>query len=178
MLTTPAGPEFVKNTGQSGAKSGDHTHQHRALGRRTPHQAYLARPKATPTGTPLHTGASASATTASTTTASSPCATTAAYTTSRMGRRHAGTHVLLLIHDLHIRVVTTDGHLLRERQLDPTKTTNRKPNRERCPKTHAHFVPTHHIGAPDLRARRDSNSQPSDPAGSCRSKHRSAPRRP
>ena len=29
----------------------------RALGRRTPHQAYLARPKATPTGTPLHTGA-------------------------------------------------------------------------------------------------------------------------
>ena len=30
---------------------------HRALGRRTPHQAYLARPKATPTGTPLHTGA-------------------------------------------------------------------------------------------------------------------------
>ncbi|MGO9650817.1 MAG: IS481 family transposase, partial [Mycobacterium sp.] len=25
--------------------------------RRTPQQAYLARPKATPTGTPLHTGA-------------------------------------------------------------------------------------------------------------------------
>ena len=26
MLTTPAGPKFVKNDGQSGAKSGDHTH--------------------------------------------------------------------------------------------------------------------------------------------------------
>jgi hypothetical protein len=25
MVTTPMGPEFVKNTGQSGAKSGDHT---------------------------------------------------------------------------------------------------------------------------------------------------------
>jgi transposase InsO family protein len=30
---------------------------HRALSRRTPLQAYLARPKATPTGTPLHAGA-------------------------------------------------------------------------------------------------------------------------
>jgi hypothetical protein len=26
-----------------------------------------------------------------------------------------------LIHDLHIRVVTTDGQLLRESQLDPAK---------------------------------------------------------
>ena len=38
-----------------------------------------------------------------------------------MGRRHAGTHVLVLVHDLHIRIVTTDGQLLRELQLDPTK---------------------------------------------------------
>src|ERR1700758_2772041 len=29
---------------------------HRALGRHTPHQAYLARPKATPTGPPMHAG--------------------------------------------------------------------------------------------------------------------------
>ena len=40
---------------------------------------------------------------------------------SEWARRHAGTHVLLLIHDLHIRVVTTDDQLLRELQLDPTK---------------------------------------------------------
>jgi len=26
MITTPAGPEFMKNDGQSGARSGDHTH--------------------------------------------------------------------------------------------------------------------------------------------------------
>ncbi len=38
-----------------------------------------------------------------------------------MGRRYAGTNVLILVHDLHIRVLTTDGELLRELQLDPTK---------------------------------------------------------
>jgi glycerate kinase len=27
MITTPLGPEFVKNDDQSGAKSGDHTHR-------------------------------------------------------------------------------------------------------------------------------------------------------
>jgi hypothetical protein len=27
MLTTPVGPKFVKNTDQSGAKSGDHTQE-------------------------------------------------------------------------------------------------------------------------------------------------------
>jgi hypothetical protein len=26
MITTPTGPTFVKNSGQSGARSGDHTH--------------------------------------------------------------------------------------------------------------------------------------------------------
>jgi hypothetical protein len=26
MITTPKGPTFVKNNGQSGARSGDHTH--------------------------------------------------------------------------------------------------------------------------------------------------------
>ena len=48
-------------------------------------------------------------------------ALTPAHRTHASGRRHAGTNVLLLIHDLHIRVVTTDGRLLRELQLDPTK---------------------------------------------------------
>jgi len=36
MVTTPTGPEFVKNTGQSGAKSGDHTHAGLPLDSRTP----------------------------------------------------------------------------------------------------------------------------------------------
>jgi hypothetical protein len=36
-----------------------------------------------------------------------------------LGRRHAGTRVLVLAHDLNVRVLTTDGELLRELQLDP-----------------------------------------------------------
>jgi len=38
-----------------------------------------------------------------------------------VGRRHAGTDILVLVHDRHIRVLTRDGELLRELQLDPTK---------------------------------------------------------
>ncbi|MDQ1722228.1 MAG: hypothetical protein QOI26_1962, partial [Pseudonocardiales bacterium] len=37
-----------------------------------------------------------------------------------IGRRHAGTPVLILVHDLHIRVLTTSGRLLRDLHLDPT----------------------------------------------------------
>ena len=55
---------------------------HRALGRRTPADAYAARPKAAPTGTPIDDTTTAFATTRSTTPACSPCATTAASTTS------------------------------------------------------------------------------------------------
>jgi transposase InsO family protein len=94
---------------------------HRALGRRTPQQAYDARPKAVPTGTPLddshyrirHDKIDSSG----------------VFTlrhNSRLhhigiGRRHAGTDILVLVHDLHIQVLTTDGELLRELQLDPNK---------------------------------------------------------
>lgn len=94
---------------------------HRALGRRTPLEAYTARPKATPTGVPLdddgwrvrhdivddhgkltlrhgsrlhHIG---------------------------IGRRHRGRHVLILVKDLHVRISTTDGELLRDFQLDPSR---------------------------------------------------------
>jgi hypothetical protein len=38
-----------------------------------------------------------------------------------MGRRYAGTNVLILVHDLHIRITTTDGQRLQELHLDPTK---------------------------------------------------------
>ncbi len=93
-------------------------HPHRALGRRTPQQAYDARPKATSTATPLddthyrirHDTIDDSG----------------VFTlrhNSRLhhigiGRRHAGTHILVLVHDLHIRVLNTDGELLRELQLN------------------------------------------------------------
>ena len=94
---------------------------HRALGRRTPQQAYDARPKAIPTTTPLddshyrirHDKID-------------PSGVFTLRHNSRLhhigiGRRHAGTDILVLVHDLHIRVLTTDGELLRELQLDPNK---------------------------------------------------------
>jgi transposase InsO family protein len=94
---------------------------HRALGRRTPQQAYDARPKAVPTGTPLndshyrirHDTID-------------PSGVFTLRHNSRLhhigiGRRHAGTDILVLVHDLHIRVLTTDGELLRELHLNPNK---------------------------------------------------------
>jgi hypothetical protein len=48
------------------------------------------------------------------------CKSSAATLCPRVSR-YAATNVLLLIHDLHIRITTTDGQLLRELQLDPTK---------------------------------------------------------
>jgi hypothetical protein len=38
-----------------------------------------------------------------------------------LGRRHAGTNVLILVHNLHIRVLTSRGQLLRDLTLDPTR---------------------------------------------------------
>jgi hypothetical protein len=38
-----------------------------------------------------------------------------------VGRRHAGTRILVLVHDLHIRVLTEDGELLRELVLNPAQ---------------------------------------------------------
>jgi transposase InsO family protein len=96
---------------------------HRALARRTPRAAYLARPKATPTGTP---------------TTGQPDVRvrrdridTSGVVTVRyhgrlhhigIGRTHARTHVLLLIHDRDIRVINEHtGELLRELVLDRTR---------------------------------------------------------
>lgn len=94
---------------------------HRALERRTPITAYAARPKAVPTGTPFDD---------------------AHYRVrhdivdqfgkltlrhgSRLhhigiGRRHARRPVLILVKDLHVRVTTDTGEVLRDFQLDPTR---------------------------------------------------------
>jgi transposase InsO family protein len=94
---------------------------HRALGRRTPTQAYAARPKAVPTGPviPVHyrvrtdridTGGSVTV-----------------RHNSRLhhiglGARLAGTPILLLIDDLHIRIIHRHtGDLIRDLILDPTR---------------------------------------------------------
>jgi hypothetical protein len=102
---------------------------HRALNRRTPNRPTTPGPKRSrlaPRSTTVTTG---SATTPSTPAAYSRCATTAAYTHRHQppARRHAGTDIFVLIHDLHVRVLTTDGELLRELHLDPTKDYQRQP---------------------------------------------------
>jgi transposase InsO family protein len=94
---------------------------HRAIGRRTPWEAFTARPKATATGPYIDphwrvrhdridkTG------------------TVTLRHNSRLhhiglGRLLAGTRITLLVHDLHIRVLNRDtGELLRELTLDPTR---------------------------------------------------------
>ena len=94
---------------------------HRALGRRTPTEAYQARPKAIPTGTKLddagwrvrHD-------------------TVDAYGkltlrhNSRLhhigiGRHHARKPVLILIKDRHVRITAPNGEVLRDFNLDPTR---------------------------------------------------------
>jgi transposase InsO family protein len=94
---------------------------HRALGRRTPAQAYTARPKAIPTGKPIDTGHWR--------TRHDRIDPTGVFTlrhNSRLhhigiGRRYAGTRILVLAHDLDIRVLTTHGELIRQLRLDPDR---------------------------------------------------------
>jgi transposase InsO family protein len=95
---------------------------HRAIGRRTPAVAFAARPKATPR-------------TSGPTIADhyrvrhdkiDPSGVITLRHNSRLhhigiGRRHAGQQVLVLVHDLEIRVLTQDGELLRELTLNPTR---------------------------------------------------------
>ena len=94
---------------------------HRALGRRTPQWAFEARPKAVPHHGPLAVGHYR---------ARHDIVDTGGTVTLRhnsrlhhigLGHRHAGTPVLLLVHDLHVRILTTSGRLLRDFQLDPSR---------------------------------------------------------
>ena len=98
----------------------NHHRPHRALGRRTPAEAYAARPKAKPSPQPLidphwrvrHDKVDSSG-------------VITLRHNSRLhhiglGRRHAGTPVLVLVKDLKIRI-TANGRVLRELTLDPTK---------------------------------------------------------
>ena len=93
---------------------------HRALHRRTPAQAFAARPKAGPTGTAIagHHRIRADKI--------DPRGVVTLRHNSRLhhiglGRAHAGTRVLILAADLHIRVITETGQLLRELDLDPNR---------------------------------------------------------
>jgi transposase InsO family protein len=94
---------------------------HRALGRRTPAQAYTARPKATPHGIVINPHYRVRTDTIDT------GGTVTIRYDSRLhhiglGRDLAGTKVLMLIADLDIRIINrATGRLIRALTLDPTR---------------------------------------------------------
>jgi transposase InsO family protein len=94
---------------------------HRALHRRTPAQVYAARPKAAASGIPLIDGHYR----VRHDKIDSDGKLTLRYNSRLhhigMGRRHAQTPVLVLVHDLHVRIITTSGRPLRDFQLDPSR---------------------------------------------------------
>lgn len=99
----------------------DEERPHRALGRRTPTEAFAGRPKAAPSRAPIPEGYRVRR----------DRIDAAGGVTLRhdsrlhhikVGRRHAGTRVLMLVAGLEIRIVDTDGELLRALTLDPSKT--------------------------------------------------------
>lgn len=95
---------------------------HRAIGRRTPQQAFQARPQAGPAGenpvTPAHFRVR-------TDRVDKAGRVTLRYNSRLhhigLGRNRRGTRILLLIADLEVRVLTEDGELLRQLNLDPTR---------------------------------------------------------
>lgn len=93
---------------------------HRAIGRRTPIEAYEARPKAGPRGAsiPVHCRVRRDR-------LDGGGGVTLRHDSRlhhiKVGRRHAGTRVLMLVAGLHVRIVSEDGELLRELVLDPTR---------------------------------------------------------
>lgn len=101
---------------------------HRALGRRTPAQAYAARPKAQPRPPTIDT--------AHWRTRRDTIDTSGAVTLRHNSRLHhiglgralAGTKILVLVKDLDIRIIDRDtGELLRELVLDPAKDYQPRP---------------------------------------------------
>ena len=94
---------------------------HRALGRRTPHEAYHARSKATASGIPLVGGHYRVRHDKIDSNGKLTLRHNSRLHHIGMGRRHAGTPVLILVHDRHVRIITTSGRPLRDFQLDPTR---------------------------------------------------------
>ncbi|MGD9798743.1 MAG: IS481 family transposase [Acidimicrobiia bacterium] len=96
---------------------------HRALGRRTPAQAFAARTRATPRKPLISVPAEHRVRRDR---IDSGGNVTLRYQSRLLhlgvGRRHRGTRVLLLVADRDVRVLTNDGETLAEFTIDPTKT--------------------------------------------------------
>jgi hypothetical protein len=93
---------------------------HRAVGRRTPAEAYGARPKAVPSGMriPMHCRVRPDR-------LDRGGGVTLRHDSRlhhiKVGRHHAGKRVLMLVAGLDVRIVSEDGELLRELVLDPSR---------------------------------------------------------
>jgi hypothetical protein len=93
---------------------------HRAIGRGTPAEAYASRPKATPRGAsiPVHCRVRRDR-------IDRGGGLTLRHDSRlhhiKVGRRHAGMRVLMLVAGLDVRIVSEDGELLRELVLDPSR---------------------------------------------------------
>jgi transposase InsO family protein len=100
----------------------NHERPHRALNRRTPAQAFAARTKATPRKPPITVPAEHRVRRDRVDTSGN---VTVRYQSKLrhlgVGRRHAGTRILLLVADRDVRILNTDGELLAEFTIDPTK---------------------------------------------------------
>jgi transposase InsO family protein len=103
---------------------------HRALGRRTPAEAFAARPRAQPARpgwiVPGHYRIRRDRI--------DPSGVITLRYNSRLhhiglGRAHAGTRVVVLVADLDIRVLTEEGEVLRELTLDPSRDYQRRTRR-------------------------------------------------
>ena len=94
---------------------------HRAVGRHTPAEAYAARPNAAASGILLLDGHFLVRHDEIDTNGTLTLRHNSRLHHIGLGRRHAGTPVLLLIHDLHIRMLSTSGQLFRDLKLDPNR---------------------------------------------------------
>lgn len=100
----------------------NHRRPHRAVGRATPAQAWAARPRAIPNRRGIRIDEQFRV--------RNDRVDTDGKLTLRhasrlhhigVGRAWAGTKVLMLVHELNIRIITEDGELVRELVLDPTR---------------------------------------------------------
>lgn len=107
----------------------NNTRPHRALARQTPQHAYQSRPKATASGKPLIDGHYRVRHDKIDANGKLTLRHNSRLHHLGLGSRHAGKPVLILVHDLHVRVITTSGQLLRDLQLDPTRDYQPQPQK-------------------------------------------------
>jgi hypothetical protein len=94
---------------------------HRAPGRRTPAEAYAARPEAHASGIPLTDGHFRVRHDKIDTNGKLRLRHNSRLHHIGLGRQYAGTPVLVRLRDRHIRMLSTSGRLLRDLILDPSR---------------------------------------------------------